>query len=426
MVGPSCEAEIDCLTLFPNSEAIHFYFSLVELFTARSDATMRPTEGSKIPHIVASLTAKRQSQLQLRRTALCAPFLRHSQRRIPTPLRDACRGFATKSSPDHTLLSPTHLRRRYGDELPEDEDDEPRAGKHRRKIGPMVWASCIFGFTLALYGSYYYGTYSKAVRVAARLDLSQNSDVSDRWKDRTRDFDDEVDVSEKFLLLKAKRRRLVNQAFGSVLEVSCGTGRNMELYDLRPYDPRESEGYGRSRKTIITSITFNDQSEVMVEHAENKFAEMEAKRPHMRRFNGYVHFVVGDAGIKGVIPRPEGGYDTIVQTMGVCSMVDAPGFLRRLGELCRQPGERSKLLASEADDGKGGKILLLEHGRSYWSWINTLLDNGAKMHANHYGCWWNKDVAETVKQSGLVVERVRRYNFGTTYEYTLRPAKNGI
>ncbi|RMZ86313.1 hypothetical protein DV736_g6460, partial [Chaetothyriales sp. CBS 134916] len=302
-------------------------------------------------------------------------------------------------------------------------DGTLRAGRYRRHIGPMVWASCIFGFSLALYGSYYYTTYTQALQVAAHLDLAQNADVSDRWRDRTRDFDEEVDVSEKFLLLKAKRRRLVQWATGNVLEVSCGTGRNLELYDLRPYDAQEKGGYGRSRRTRITSITFNDQSDVMIERAEAKFDALEAQRPEAQRFNGRVNFLVGDAGIKGVIPRPAGGYDTIVQTMGVCSMADAPAFLRHLGELCRQPGEQSEWLPPEADDGRGGKILLLEHGRSYYSWLNRLLDNGAKMHANHYGCWWNKDVGDVVSQSGLVVDRVRRYNFGTTYEYVLRPAQ---
>ena len=382
---------------------------------------------SKVPHLLASLAAKRQTHLAGNiGTISIARALQSQQWQLQCTdhLSPAGRRFATRSLPDRrSALSQRPIRRRYEDEDFDDEDDGPRVGKHRRKIGPFIVGCCFAGVVFGCYIFYSYGTYSRALKVASHLDLAQNADVSDRWKDRTRDFDDEVDFSEKFMLLKAKRKRLVNQAFGNVLEVSCGTGRNMELYDLRPYDPKEAEGFGRSRKNIITSITFNDQSEVMVEHAEHKFDHMEAKRPKVLRFNGPVRFVVGDAGIKGLIPRPVGGYDTIVQTMGVCSMVDAPGFLRRLGELCRQPGEKSKWLPTEADDGKGGKILLLEHGKGYYSWINKILNNGAKMHANHYGCWWNKDVAEAVKQSGLVVERVKRYNFGTTYEYTLRPAE---
>jgi hypothetical protein len=144
--------------------------------------------------------------------------------------------------------------------------------------------------------------------------------------------------------------------------------------------------------------------------------------------------------------------------MGVCSMANPVGFLRRLGELCRQPGEVSSGVPMAVIDAEsqaasvaaikrrdygagegehdaghldasggdlGGKILLLEHGRSYYGFVNRFLDNGAKIHADHYGCWWNKDVDQIVRDSGLVVERKRRYHFGTTYEYVLRPAAGG-
>jgi hypothetical protein len=171
-----------------------------------------------------------------------------------------------------------------------------------------------------------------------------------------------------------------------------------------------------------------------------------------------VQFVVGDASQRRLIKRPEGGFDTIIQTMGICSETNPVAFLKRLGELCRQPGERStglnmqvieeearqrledlkkakdygasepeqegaqlEALTVEAGGDLGGKILLLEHGRSNFGIINRVLDNGAKMHADHYGCWWNKDIEQVIKDSGLIVERKRRYHFGTTYEYVLRP-----
>jgi hypothetical protein len=55
-------------------------------------------------------------------------------------------------------------------------------------------------------------------------------------------------------------------------------------------------------------------------------------------FKGQVKGVVGDAGFRGVIMRPEGGFDTIVQTMGVCSQGNPVGFLREMNYLARQPG----------------------------------------------------------------------------------------
>jgi len=260
-----------------------------------------------------------------------------------------------------------------------------------------------------------------------------------------------VELSEKAMFLRSKRENLCREARGHVLEVSAGTGRNMDLYRLDP-------GLMREEKRV-KSLVFNDLSEIMLYQAQKKFDALQDKvGDEKRRFPGMVQFVVGDAGDKRLIKRPEGGFDTIIQTMGICSETNPVAFLKRLGELCRQPGERStgvdmKVIEKEAaqllkdlekapDYGAshpkqesdqldeltveaggdlGGKILLLEHGRSNLGIVNRVLDNGAKMHADHYGCWWNKDIEQVIKDSGLVVERKRRYHFGTTYEYVLRP-----
>lgn len=295
-------------------------------------------------------------------------------------------------------------------------------GQQGRDFALYFAACCLIGFLPASYLSYVYVNHQRAVKATQRLDLQQDADVSNRWRDESRDFDQEVELAEKLGFMKAKRRRLVNEAYGNVLEVSVGTGRNMDLYDLRPYHKSENRSTGRSRQRIVSSLTFNDQSEVMVEHARNKFEAMEAATRPDQQFNGAVRFIVGDASTPGIIDRPQGGYDTIVQTMGVCSTANAVDLLQRLGNLCRQPGEVSPHLESSQDDGRGGKILLLEHGRGTWSFLNRFLDDGAKMHAAHYGCWWNKDIQRVVKDSGLVVDRMRRYNFGTTWEIVLRPA----
>lgn len=373
---------------------------------------MRPPLSSTFPRQAFFLNSRIRANIKLNHSL-------RSRERVPAYLFTAyvCHRHATSSRLPQPRFKPTTA------DLPDEEDPKSSlvAGARGRSITPYFWACCIFGFSLALYLSTVYVSHVRAVKATARLDLPQDADVSNRWRDASRNFDEEVDLSEKWLLLRAKRRRLVNEAFGNVLEVSVGTGRNMELYDLRPYDPEETSETGRSRERIVSSLTFNDQSDIMIMHAEKKFEEMEAGRPEDQRFGGSVRFIVGDAGIKGLINRPEGGYDTIVQTMGVCSASNAAQLLRRLGELCRQPGEASAHIRPDEDDGRGGRILLLEHGRSYVGYLNKFLDDGAKMHAAHYGCWWNKDVEQVIKDSGLVIERVRRYNFGTTWEVVLRP-----
>ncbi|KIW10653.1 hypothetical protein PV08_11617 [Exophiala spinifera] len=337
--------------------------------------------------------------------------------------------------------------------MPPPPPPSPRTSLASRRTGRSFnlyfYSVCGVGFILSTYLMYMYTSYRRAVAESQMLDLPQNADVSSRWMDLSRNFDDEVDFSEHFMLLGKRRRNLCRQAVGNVLEVSAGTGRNLQYYNLDPLrTPRDRR---------IKSLVLNDLSEIMVYQAQKKFEHMQDHTENIAKFRGDVRFVVGDASDRRLIARPDGGFDTIVQTMGVCSMANPVAFLRRLGELVRQPGERStgvslgaKALKEEEpqqrkiDYGaeeeaqesekntaerepqstvsdKGGKILLLEHGRSYYGFVNRFLDNNAKLHAHRYGCWNNKDIDQIIQDSGLVVESKRRYHLGTTYEYVLRP-----
>ena len=296
--------------------------------------------------------------------------------------------------------------------------------KTRNKV--MLLACCAFGFFLALelFGSAV--GYRDAWEKSKKLAMKPNADVSNRYNDLGRDYDAEVETAEKFMFMPRKRRRLITQAKGNVLEVSVGTGRNMEYYDLRLKDPAQSStGQG----TAIKSLVFNDQASVMIDAARKRFEEQEGEKSEKQKFAGWVEFVEGDAGIKGVVKKPEGGFDTIVQTMGLCSIADPVGFLRMMGELCKRPrqcGEQTVVLDGKygkvvEDDGMGGRILLLEHGRGYYGWLNWWLDGLAAWHADLHGCWWNKDIGAIVKESGLKIEYIKRYHLGTTWEVVLRP-----
>src|SRR5437763_16169516 len=123
--------------------------------------------------------------------------------------------------------------------------------------------------------------------------------------------------------------------------------------------------------------------------------------------------------------------------MGLCSTRDPVGLLKRLGELCKKPSVKRKAGGSSVVSGEqtkygrevveqdgeydGGRILLLEHGRGHYDWLNHVLDGLAPSHADHYGCWWNRDIGAMVEQSGLEIEYVKRYHLGTTWEVVLRP-----
>lgn len=363
---------------------------------------------SVIPHLLAGLELKQARRA--RHILSSKPPAISPRRGYPV----ARRRYVTTHT--RSRLPPAPLT---GSSEPHVDPPERRDTVHRSGRG-YLYAVSISG---ALFGVYMVTLFLAEHRgrlLNEELDLEQNADVSERWRDHTRNFDREVENAESVMLMRAKRSRLVKEASGRVLEVSCGTGRNMDLYDLRPYDPKEDRKYGRSRKRIISSLTFNDQSEVMVNQATNKFLKMELARKEDERFKGDVTFIIGDARNPGVIDRPPAGYDTIVQTFGICSMAKPVEFLQRLGQLCRQPGEGAPATSGEEDEG--GRILLLEHGRGHYDWINNLLDGKAKVHAKHYGCWWNKDIDQVIQDSGLRIERIKRYHAGTTWEVVLRPA----
>lgn len=284
------------------------------------------------------------------------------------------------------------------------------------------------------------------------LTLMPDADVSDRWDAKGGRYDDEIELAETMMFMGRKRQKLISQAKGEVLEVSVGTGRNMKYYDYAlDLSPEEERGGGGKKERAserehlggsVTGLVFNDKAAVMVAEARKKFEELERRKVPATRFRGRTEFVVGDAAAEGVIPRPDGGFDTIVQTMGLCSTTDPVRLLKRLGELCRKPtrkGEvggaeeaKSKVVEGkfgrevvkvEEDEYDGGRILLLEHGRGYYDWLNNLLDGLAPSHADHYGCWWNRDIGAIVERSGLEVEYIKRYHLGTTWEVVLRPKR---
>lgn len=70
----------------------------------------------------------------------------------------------------------------------------------------------------------------------------------------------------------------------------------------------------------------------------------------------------------------------------------------------------------------GGRLLLLEHGRSSWGFVNGILDSHAAQHYGKWGCQWNREIEALVQQAGLEIETLRRWHFGTTYLIVARPA----
>jgi methyltransferase OMS1 len=226
---------------------------------------------------------------------------------------------------------------------------------------------------------------------------AQQIDLKSVYNQTASQFDDTVDSTEYWCGLMKLRRRMVKQAYGHVLESAAGTGRNSEFFD-------------RSR---IRTLLLVDKSEGMLGICREKWDVARQGES----WDGRVRFWVGDLEVEGVehVVQPvmrgkkaDEGFDTIVQTMGLCSTDDPEGLLKSLGKLVKQDG----------------RILLLEHGKSHYDWLNRILDQTAPQHAAKHGCWWNRDIGGIAEKSGLQVIEIKRSQFGTTWWVELKKRKH--
>jgi methyltransferase OMS1 len=255
------------------------------------------------------------------------------------------------------------------------------------------------------YCGYFYVNYQHTVKASKQLDVPL--DVSDRYNNTAQSYDAKVDLAEWILGLGKRRMELAGNARGDVLEVSCGTGRNMEYYHLG--QKRGVNKAGKSELQGCRSLTFVDQSQEMMDIARTKFEKLypEFKLAAFRAQDA-MKPIEPPSGLQCASPDTGGRprFDTVIQTMGLCSHPDPVSLLTHLGTLTKS---------------ESGKIYLLEHGRSHYSWVNNILDNLAPAHADRHGCWWNRDIGQIVQESGLEIVESDRWHLGTTWRFVLRP-----
>ncbi|KAF2871860.1 S-adenosyl-L-methionine-dependent methyltransferase [Massariosphaeria phaeospora] len=212
-------------------------------------------------------------------------------------------------------------------------------------------------------------------------------DLSDRFDKEAAGYDEKVNMAEAMLFLNAKRKKITERAHGHVLEAAVGTGRNTKYYPTKQCD----------------TVTLLDISAPMLVIAKRKW-----KDQHPEYFHRV--FFKQQSATDPITPPfdAQDGYDTVIQTMGLCSTPEPVKLLQTLEAATKE---------------EGGEILLLEHGKSHYEWLNRLLDKTAPAHANEHGCWWNKDIGQIVEESGLEVVAMKRYNLGTTWWVELKPRK---
>jgi ubiquinone/menaquinone biosynthesis C-methylase UbiE len=165
----------------------------------------------------------------------------------------------------------------------------------------------------------------------------------------------------EFLAVRRLRQRLLQQAYGRVLEIAAGTGKNLGYYP---------------RTCRITAV---DLSPAMLQLA----------RKRAMRLNLDVDFLVMDA---EALAFPDQSFDTVVDSLSLCTIPDPVVALREMARVCR----------------RDGRILLVEHGRSSHEWLGRWQDHRADRHVEKLCCRWNQNPLDLVRQAQLLPTRVHR------------------
>ena len=103
---------------------------------------------------------------------------------------------------------------------------------------------------------------------------------------------------------------------------------------------------------------------------------------------------------------PDATFDTVISSLATCTFPDPIKALSEMARVCKP----------------GGRILLLEHGRSRVAWIGWLQDRLAHRVYNFKACRWNQDTAALIKASGLRMIDYKRHLLGILYVIEATPA----
>ena len=193
-------------------------------------------------------------------------------------------------------------------------------------------------------------------------------DIASKY-DRFACWYDWLESIPNLLGLSRLRRGLLRHASGRVLEVAAGTGKNLNYY------PRDSQ------------IVALDLSREMLKVARKRAAKLSMP----------VSFLTADA---EALPFRDDAFDTVVSSLSTCTFPNPVAAVKEMARVCRP----------------GGRVLLLEHGRSDREKIARWQDHHADQFVKPLGCHWNREPLDIVRMAGLKISTARRYFFGIFHQ----------
>jgi ubiquinone/menaquinone biosynthesis C-methylase UbiE len=167
------------------------------------------------------------------------------------------------------------------------------------------------------------------------------------------------------------RRWLVGGAAGRTLDVGCGTGRNLPLFDARA----RVIGLDPTRDSLLAA---------------------------RRRAPG-VPLVQGDA---QALPFRDGAFDTVVSGLVFCSVPDPARGLVEVKRVLRP----------------GGTLRMLEHVRARGGLKARMQDRWQPLWTRlSGGCHWNRETERTVETAGFAIDAATRRARGDMRRFVARP-----
>ena len=182
-------------------------------------------------------------------------------------------------------------------------------------------------------------------------------------------YDHHIIWLERIAGLRKMRREFFQKACGDVLDVATGTGANYEFF------PSSCKVIG-----IDLSVEMLEVAKARAHHLGRQVQLHPMNAEH--------------------IEYPTESFDTVVSALSLCTIPDPIKALQEMSRVCR----------------KDGKILLLEHGPSDWKVIATVQKLlVGEWHVRKFGCHWDREPHQLVKQAGLPIRSHRRRFFGVLH-----------
>lgn len=180
----------------------------------------------------------------------------------------------------------------------------------------------------------------------------------------------------------AVRKKAAMMARGSVLEVGIGTGeKTLAIYE---------------RNHGVKSVTGLDNHSLSLKVCSE------------RNFTKPLTLIEGRA---ETLPFPDKSFDTVISEFSLCAIEDPVSALKEMARVARN------------------RVILLEHGLSYWSvirrlgyWTSLFPD---PQHPWSYGCYQDRDILDIVKESNVKVKQMQLTSLGHVYLLTIAPSDHG-